>query len=159
MSIKSPFANFQYFIPLIILGGLLSLLGAGLTFPTKVQDNTVDVAMPQDSLSEPPPKMEANKLKEFESLLKTFRCITCQNQSLADSNAPVALAIKKVIYLKLSEGASEAQIKTYLAAQYGDSILYSPPLKKQTFLLWFAPGLFFILASFFCWRIFRATSA
>jgi cytochrome c-type biogenesis protein CcmH len=98
--------------------------------------------------------LDKNQLKHFEKLLKEFRCVVCQNQSLADSSAPVAISIKETIYKQLGEGRSEKEIKTFLSAHYGDYILYNPPVKKETLFLWLGPFAFLLVALGFVWRIF-----
>lgn len=78
-------------------------------------------------------------LKIYEKLIRELRCVTCQNQTLVDSSAPVAVSMRAFIYLKLHEGATEAKIKDFLVQRYGDYVLYNPPIKKETSLLWVGP--------------------
>jgi cytochrome c-type biogenesis protein CcmH len=78
----------------------------------------------------------------FQNLLKEFRCVTCSNQSIADSRAPVAEAMQEEIYRRFKRGDKEEDIKTFLQANYGDYVLYRPMLKKQNALLWLGPFLF-----------------
>jgi cytochrome c-type biogenesis protein CcmH len=70
-----------------------------------------------------------------------LRCLVCQNQSLADSHAPLALDLKQQVREQLSSGRSEADVVAYMTARYGDFVRYRPPLKASTFLLWGGPAL------------------
>lgn len=80
--------------------------------------------------------------QRYQILVKNFRCVTCQNQNLAESNAPVAIAMRDEIYDQLSTGRTDNEIEDFLVARYGEFVLYRPPLKRHTIVLWFAP--FFI---------------
>ena len=69
-----------------------------------------------------------------------LRCLVCQNQTLADSNADLAVDLREQVRTLLRQGQSEKQIIDYMTARYGDFVLYRPPLKATTWLLWFGPG-------------------
>lgn len=73
-------------------------------------------------------------------LAAELRCLQCQNQTLADSNAPLAVDLRQQIRELLAKGQNDEQIKQYLVARYGDFVLYRPPLKSNTLLLWFGPA-------------------
>jgi len=73
-------------------------------------------------------------------LAAELRCLQCQNQTLADSNAPLAVDLRQQIRELLAKGESDEQVKQYLVARYGDFVLYRPPLKSNTLLLWFGPA-------------------
>jgi len=73
------------------------------------------------------------------ALATELRCLVCQNQTLADSNADLAQDLRNQIREKMRQGSSDAQIVDYLVARYGDFVLYRPPLKATTVLLWFGP--------------------
>jgi cytochrome c-type biogenesis protein CcmH len=75
-------------------------------------------------------------------LAGTLRCLVCQNQTIADSPAELAVDLKKQIREKMKQGQSDREIIDYLVARYGDFVLYRPPLKGSTILLWFGPLLF-----------------
>ncbi len=75
------------------------------------------------------------------ALAAELRCLQCQNQTLADSNAPLAVDLRQEIRELLAKGQSDQQVKDYLVARYGDFVLYRPPVKTNTLLLWFGPGL------------------
>jgi len=81
-------------------------------------------------------------------LYKELRCLVCQNQSLLESNAPLALDLKKVVMDKIELGQSKSEIKTFLVDRYGEFILLKPKYSIQNFLLWLGP-IFFLLIGFF----------
>jgi cytochrome c-type biogenesis protein CcmH len=74
-------------------------------------------------------------------LTKEFRCLVCQNQNLADSDAPLAHDLRKEIYEMLQAGKTDDQIRAFLVDRYGDFVLYRPPVKPNTVALWFFPAL------------------
>jgi cytochrome c-type biogenesis protein CcmH len=73
------------------------------------------------------------------ALSAELRCLVCQNQTLADSNAPLAEDLRNQVREKMRRGASDSEIVDYMVARYGDFVLYRPPLKLTTALLWFGP--------------------
>ena len=81
-------------------------------------------------------------------LYKELRCLVCQNQSLLESNAPLALDLKKVVMDKIELGQSKNEIKKFLVDRYGEFILLKPKYSIQNFLLWLGP-IFFLLIGFF----------
>ncbi len=82
----------------------------------------------------------------YQELIEELRCLVCQNQNLADSDAPLAADLRAEVYGMLSQGQSDEQIVTFLVERYGDFVLYRPPVQKNTLLLWVGPALFFLLA-------------
>lgn len=81
----------------------------------------------------------------FDHLVSEIRCVTCPNQTIADSNAPIARAMKESIYRRLQAGESEAAIRQYLLSNYGEYVSYRPPVAKETWVLWWGPlGMLFI---------------
>jgi len=78
------------------------------------------------------------------ALATELRCLVCQNQTLADSNAPLAVDLRNQIREKMQQGASERDIVDYMVARYGDFVLYRPPFKATTVLLWAGPILLMI---------------
>jgi cytochrome c-type biogenesis protein CcmH len=73
-----------------------------------------------------------------------LRCLVCQNQSLADSHADLAVDLKNQVREKLKQGASEQDVIAFMTERYGDFVLYRPPVKATTLLLWFGPGLLLV---------------
>ena len=76
----------------------------------------------------------------YYELTRELRCLVCQNQDLADSNAPLAHDLRKEIFKMMQAGKSDEQIKTFLVDRYGDFVLYRPPLKGNTIALWLLPA-------------------
>ena len=82
----------------------------------------------------------------YETLLDELRCMVCQNQTLQDSHAELAQDLRDEVRRLLEDGASDVQIRDYLVARYGDFVLYRPPLKSSTWLLWLGPFVLLVLA-------------
>jgi cytochrome c-type biogenesis protein CcmH len=83
----------------------------------------------------------------FQNLTKQLRCLVCQNQDLADSDAGLARDLRKQVFDMMQSGKSDTEIKQYLVARYNDFVLYDPPLKAGTALLWFAPGVLLLIGA------------
>ena len=75
----------------------------------------------------------------FKALTEELRCLVCQNQSIADSNVPLAQDLRREVFLMLQAGQDDATIKNFLVERYGDFVLYRPPVRGNTLLLWLAP--------------------
>jgi cytochrome c-type biogenesis protein CcmH len=103
------------------------------------------------AVSDPALEKRAVKLEE------QLRCLVCQNQTIADSHAELAMDLKKEIREKLKAGMSEDQITQFLVARYGDFVLYNPPVKATTVPLWFGPFalLFIAVAGLFYYLLRR----
>lgn len=82
----------------------------------------------------------------FQELTSELRCLVCQNQNLNESNAALANDLREQIYQKIKNGESNQQIITFLVDRYGDFILYRPPLKFGTVILWFGPIIILLAA-------------
>ena len=92
----------------------------------------------------------------FQNLARQLRCLVCQNQDLADSDASLAADLRRQVFEMMRAGKSDDQIKEYLVARYNDFVLYDPPLKPGTWLLWFAPFVLVLIGAFVVARIVRA---
>ena len=79
------------------------------------------------------------------NISKNIRCVVCQNQSIDESNAPLAKDLRILIRNKIQEGNNNEEIYKFLSDRYGDFILLTPPLKLSTLALWFLPLVFFIV--------------
>ena len=90
-------------------------------------------------------------------IYKNLRCLVCQGQSIADSNSEFALTVKAVVKDKLNKGFKEEDIYKFMAEKYGDWILYNPPLKTKSFLLWILPYAFLIISGVGLFYIFKKT--
>ncbi|GAB2653509.1 cytochrome c-type biogenesis protein [Arenimonas aestuarii] len=83
---------------------------------------------------------DAAEEARFRDLSAELRCVMCQNQSLADSNAQIAHDLRLQVLELMREGKSDDQIKDYLVARYSEFVLYDPPVRPATWLLWFGPA-------------------
>lgn len=84
--------------------------------------------------------------KHFKELIAELRCLVCQNQSLVDSDAELAHDLRAEVYGMMQAGQTDAEIIDFLVARYGDFVLYSPPVKPATYLLWFGPFVLLTIA-------------
>ncbi len=92
----------------------------------------------------------------YHKLTEELRCLVCQNQNIAGSNAELAQDLRKKAYEQVKQGKSEKQVKRWMVDRYGDFVLYSPPIKSTTLFLWAGPLLFLLIAFVVLWRIGRA---
>jgi cytochrome c-type biogenesis protein CcmH len=88
---------------------------------------------------EPMPFASRAQEVRFQQLTRQLRCPMCQNETLADSNAPIARDLRNQIFQLMQQGKSDEEIKQYLVARYSNYVLYDPPLQPGTWLLWFGP--------------------
>lgn len=98
---------------------------------------------------------DPEKEARFKQLSEELRCLVCQNQTLADSGAGLALDLKKELQKLVLRDASDEEIKTFMVSRYGDFVLYKPPVKTTTYLLWFGPFLLAIIALIILMRVIR----
>ena len=85
--------------------------------------------------------------ERFNNLIKEIRCPKCTSGSLASSNAPVSEDLKFKIAELINEKKSDEEIKTFVSQRYGNQSLYDPGLSNETYILWFAPFIFLLIAS------------
>lgn len=111
---------------------LCAVLGAG----------PLQAAAPTDSPAAIAPTVAADPALEadLQELAHKLRCLVCQNQSIAESNAPLAVDLRNQVREQLAAGKSKDDVIDYLVARYGDFVLYEPPLKASTLLLWGGPA-------------------
>ena len=88
----------------------------------------------------------------YNSLIKEVRCMVCQNQNIAESEAPLAVDLRNKIKEMIKDGKSESEIKQFMADRYSSFILYDPPVNKQNIVLWFGPLLFMIIITFLLFK-------
>jgi len=81
------------------------------------------------------------------AISRELRCLVCQNQSIDDSNADLAHDLRMIVRERLSAGDSDAQVKAYLVARYGDFVLLDPPFEAKTLILWLGPALVLLLGA------------
>jgi cytochrome c-type biogenesis protein CcmH len=89
---------------------------------------------------EPPRFDDPAQEARYKHLTTELRCTVCQNQNLADSDAPLAQDLREEIYTMMLAGRSDEDIKTFMVERYGDFVLYRPPVQGNTFALWAIPG-------------------
>ena len=89
------------------------------------------------------PALEARMVR----ITAELRCLVCQNQTIADSNAPLAVDLRRETRELLKQGKSDAEVVDYMTARYGDFVLYRPPLRATTALLWFGPALLLVVGA------------
>jgi len=94
--------------------------------------------------------------KIFHKLSGELRCLVCQNQNIAESNAELAQDLRLQIYTMLSAGKTEDEIVAFMVKRYGDYVLYRPPFKPVTWLLWFGPVIIFVFGLVFVVRYMKA---
>ena len=87
----------------------------------------------------PPAAADPDLEKRVMALSEELRCLVCQNQTLADSHAELAVDLKNQVREQLASGKTEEQVVEYMVERYGDFVLYRPPVKGSTWLLWFGP--------------------
>lgn len=85
----------------------------------------------------------------YRALINDFRCPTCQNQNLAGSDAPIAVALKQKTYEMIQDGRTDGEIRDYMFERYGDYISYKPPVRPSTWVLWFFPPVLLALVLLF----------
>lgn len=93
----------------------------------------------------------------YERLIEQLRCLVCQNQSLADSDADLAKDLRSEVYEIVTSGQSDAEAIAFLTDRYGDFVLYDPPVKGLTLLLWGGPILLFLSGTLLLWQIQKRT--
>jgi len=91
----------------------------------------------------------------FKKLIEEIRCLVCQNQSLVDSDAELAHDLRAEVYAMVQDGKTDAEIIDFLVARYGDFVLYNPPVKPSTYLIWFGPFALLLVAAFLLLRAVR----
>ncbi|MFT4564912.1 MAG: cytochrome c-type biogenesis protein CcmH, partial [Gammaproteobacteria bacterium] len=112
---------------------ILSVLGLLWISSGQAADIPVNFDSPSDQL-------------RYNQLLEELRCLVCQNQSLADSHAELAQDLRTEVYNMIVSGQANADIVKFMVERYGDFVLYKPPMKSTTWLLWFGPALLVIAA-------------
>jgi cytochrome c-type biogenesis protein CcmH len=125
----------------------LRVLGAAVLAATLLLHAWPAQAQPED----PPALLQFSdpvRQERFKHLLHELRCLVCQNQSLADSDASLAHDLRREVYTMINDGSSDQEIIQFLVARYGDFVLYRPPVTTTTYLLWFGPFLLLVLGLF-----------
>jgi cytochrome c-type biogenesis protein CcmH len=113
------------------------------------------------SATNAPPDLAPNPALEarVKALASELRCLVCQNQTVADSDAPVAQDMRREVRTLLAQGKTEAEVKRHMQERFGDFVLYRPPLKPETLLLWAGPFIVLAIAGWLLWRRLEAQRA
>ncbi len=122
---------------------------------------SASVLMPASAWAiDPEPPFEDPQLEaEYQALIEEVRCLVCQNQTIADSNAPLAADLRREIREMMGEGATRGEVNEFLVARYGDFVLYRPPFQPSTWALWIGPAFFVILGMVVFARILHSRMA
>jgi len=120
-----------------------------LVMPFTVQANSIEVYTFDNEEQE----------KVYQSLIEDLRCLVCQNQNIAESNAELANDMRRKTYEMIKQGKTEKEISEFMVTRYGDFVLYRPPFKPMTWLLWFGPVIVFIIGMIFVVRFMRSQNA
>ena len=94
--------------------------------------------------------------RRYQKLAAELRCLVCQNQSVAESKAGIAVDLRNQVREQVAAGKSDREIIDFMTNRYGDFVLYKPPVKATTVLLWFGPLLLLVVGGLAAWRILRA---
>lgn len=119
------------------------------TVPVYAQDSGPDSLMANEQLADP--AMEARAA----ALMETLRCTQCQGQSIADSDAPIAAAMRSEVRLRMQKGESADSIRKWMISRYGDWVSYDPPMSGMSVLLWLTPALLLAAALWMARGLFR----
>ena len=130
--------------PLSVVFWLSLLFSAALTAP------------PAQAVLEPLKFDSSSQESRYKALIAELRCLVCQNQNLADSNAELARDLRLLTYNMILSGSSDSEIVQFMVSRYGDFVLYRPPFKTSTALLWFAPLILLAGGFIVLFRIFRS---
>jgi len=122
-----------------------------------VQAVLPEVALPVAVLSDAP--MSPPTQARWDHIAAELRCLVCQNESLASSNAELAVDLRREVRSLIEQGQSDADIRGFLVKRYGDFVLYKPEVKPVTWLLWFGPFALLLMALVVALRLMRRTPA
>jgi cytochrome c-type biogenesis protein CcmH len=130
------------------------LFAAALLVLTLLCSTPVAFAQPA---SDPTPLQFRDPVEErrFQMLVGELRCVMCQNQSLADSDAQIAVDLRREVLMLIRDGRSDAEIREFLVERYGEFVLYRPRVGASTWLLWFGPAVLLIGGALFVVGIVR----
>ena len=127
----------------------LTMVSALLAAPIAAQDRLPPAPYAYEQLADPAQEAKAKRLME------DLRCLVCQGQSIADSDAPLAGDMRNEVRTKIAAGESPEEIRTWLVARYGNWVDYDPPFDMATAFLWIGPLLFLALGGWLAFGRFR----
>ena len=129
------------------LAALLLVAGVALAQPVPVPGLPPDVPAQQAE--------ELLRSERFRALASELRCLVCQNQTLADSGADLAVDLRNEVLRQMAAGRDDRQIKDHLVARYGEFVLYRPTLSARNLALWFGPAVLLAIGATVLWRVAR----
>lgn len=127
----------------------LAMMSLGLASPATAQDRLPPAPYAYQQLKDPAQEAKAK------ALMEELRCLVCQGQSIADSDAPLAGDMRHEVRTKIAAGESPGEIKAWLVARYGNWVSYDPPFDMATALLWLGPLLFLSVGGWLAFGRFR----
>ena len=130
---------------------------SNVSVPSTVQATLPGVGAPVAAHADAP--MSAAVQARWDHIAAELRCLVCQNESLASSNAELALDLRRELRGLIEQGRSDADIRSFLVSRYGDFVLYKPEVKPVTWLLWFGPFVLLLGALALALRLMRRTPA
>ncbi|MFC3549685.1 cytochrome c-type biogenesis protein [Lysobacter cavernae] len=132
------------------LRGNDGLLGFALLLAAAILLSSWSLAAFAQVATDPAPLQFQTPAEEqrFHALVSELRCVMCQNQSLADSNAQIAVDLRHEVLELMRQRKSNREIKDFLVARYGEFVLYRPQVESKTWLLWFGPALVLLAGGF-----------
>jgi cytochrome c-type biogenesis protein CcmH len=134
------------------LFALLAAILAAAAMPAVAQDSMPSAPYAYNQLSDPEQEAKA------QDLMETLRCLKCQSQSIADSDAPMAGDMRHQVRTRIAEGEEPEAIRAWLVARYGDYVSYAPTVSETTWPLFAVPLLLILVAGIILWRRLRARS-
>ena len=102
---------------------------------------------------------DSETAERYQRLIADFRCPKCLNESIASSGAPIAVDLRRTVRRLMEEGATNDDIRDHLQERYGDFVLYDPPFKPSTWLLWFSPVVLLVAGIYVLIRVARRSAA
>jgi len=126
-----------------------ALAAAALAATLVLGANPARAVLPDEIMADPAKEARARELS------KELRCMVCQNQSIDDSEAPLARDLRLLVRERISAGDSDRQVIDFLVARYGEFVLLKPRLNEHTLVLWLTPPLALLLGGFALWRLGR----
>ena len=139
------------------VAGFLKHLAFGVVLMLALVAPTLALAQAGNAVT-PPQFTDRAEAKRFHALTEELRCVKCQNQSLADSNAAIAQDLRLEVLDLMRQGKTDAEVKHYLVARYGEFVLYRPRVEPTTWLLWFGPAVLLLVGGFVVAGIVRKRS-
>jgi cytochrome c-type biogenesis protein CcmH/NrfF len=111
---------------------------------------------PAAAIDNTPPLPTPQLQQRYLALTYAFRCMQCQDESLANSDAPIAVDMRLLLHNLLLEGKTDQQVRSYMVSRYGEFILMKPPFNWRNAWLWSAPGVLMLIGAVVAWRVVRS---